>query len=99
MSRGPGIVERQLADIFAREPRGVFTTEMLCRRVYLIEKVQKKHRVSVLRALKRLAARSFPTLWRKVQKYERDDLWFDYRAYPRGAADRAAANQRRPRKS
>ena len=98
MSKGPGIVERRLRDIFAKDPRGVFTTEMLCRRVYRVKDVQKKHRVAVLRALKRLANRSLPTLWRRVQKYERDDLWFDYRAYPSRDTIGSSAKERRPRK-
>jgi len=91
MSKGPGTVERRLRDIFAKEPRGVFTTETLCRGVYRMGKVQKKHRVAVLRALKRLATRSMPTLWRRVQKHERDDAWYDYRFFPRRADDRAQA--------
>jgi hypothetical protein len=98
MSNGPGSVERCLREVFAKEPKGVFTTEMLCRRVYGEKKIEKKHRVAVLRALKRLAERSLPTLWRRVQKFERDDLWFDYRAYPSRAVDRGSAKDRRPRK-
>ena len=96
MSSGPGTVERQLRDIFAREPKGVFTTGMLCRRVYRVKEVRKKHRVAVLRALKRLANRSLPTLWRRAQKYDRDDIWFDHRAYPSRAG--GSATELRPRK-
>jgi hypothetical protein len=98
MSKGPGAVERKLRDIFVKEPKGVFTTEVLCRRVYQVKKVQKKHRVAVLRALKRLAIRSMPTLWRRVQKHERDDAWYDYRSFPSRTDDRAFAIERRPRK-
>ena len=65
MSRGPGHVERKLGDVFARAPQSVFTTDVLCRRVYRVKEVEKRHRVAVLRALKRLAARSMPTLWRE----------------------------------
>jgi hypothetical protein len=98
MSRGPGTVQRRLQEIFAREPKGVFTTEMLCRGMYGQKKVQKKHRVAVLRALKRLAAWPMSTLWRKVQKHERDDAWYDYRSFPGRAYDRARATEPRPRK-
>lgn len=98
MSRGPGHVERKLGDVFARAPQGVFTTDVLCRRVYRVKKVEKRHRVAVLRALKRLAARSMPTLWRRVLKHERDDAWYDYRSLPGRAVDRGPAAERRPRK-
>jgi hypothetical protein len=98
MSRGPGTVERRLRDIFAEDAKGVFLTSMLCQRVYRVRKVQKKHRVAVLRALKRLARRSMPTLWRRVLKHERDDEWYDYRAFQWRASDRAPAISPRPRK-
>lgn len=98
MSRGPGTVERRLQQLFERHPSGVFTTETLCRRVYRVSVVEKKHRVAVLRALKNLARRTLPTLWRRVQKHERDDAWYDYRKYPRRADDHAAAAEPRPRK-
>jgi hypothetical protein len=98
MSKGPGSVESKLRDIFAKDRHGVFTTETLCRRVYGVKEIQKKHRVAVLRALKRLAIRSMPTLWRRVQKHERDDAWYDYRSFPSRAHDRAAAKEPRPRK-
>ena len=98
MSRGSGAVERQLRDIFANAPNGVFTTSTLCQLVYNVKEVRKKHRVAVLKALKRLAHRSMPTLWRKVQRYERDDLWYDYRFFPGLARDRAPVSEPRPRK-
>jgi hypothetical protein len=98
MSRGPGAIQRKLLAIFTKDARGVFTTEMLCHYVYNIEKVQKKHRVSILRAIKRLAGSSMPTLWRKAAKFQRDDEWYDYRCYPGRAHDRAPAAEARPRK-
>jgi hypothetical protein len=98
MSRGPGTVERRLRDIFADDAKGVFSTAMLCQRVYPVRKVQKKHRVAVLRALKRLTRRSMPTLWRRVLRHDRDDEWYDSRAFPGRAANRASAIAPRPRK-
>jgi hypothetical protein len=99
MGRGPGGVERRLKEIFESEPNGVFSTETLCRLVYPgIKSVQKKHRVSVLRAIKNLAGRSMPHLWRKVEKYDRDDVWYDYRSFPIRKKDRAPAIAPRPRK-
>ena len=99
MSKGPGDIERRLRDLLKDSPKNPFTTEMLCRQVYGVQVVKKKHRVAVLRALKRLSTRSMPTLWRKVQKHERSDLWYDYRSFPRHANDRGPAAEKRPRKS
>jgi hypothetical protein len=98
MSRGPGAVEGRLREIFGNNPTGVFSTGALCRRVYRVQTVQKKHRVAVLRALKRLALRSMPTLWRRAQKHDREDVWFDHRAFPSRAKDGAPAVDNRPHK-
>lgn len=98
MSRGPGFVERTLLSVFAVDPRGVFTTEELCYRVFRISKVDKKHRVSVLRALKRLSQTSMPTLWRAVPRGQRDDEWYDRRYYPGRKPNSASAAKPRPRK-
>ena len=47
--------ERTIKAVFAAEPDDVFTTEELCRKVYpRIKQVQKKHRVAVIRAAKKL---------------------------------------------
>lgn len=99
MSRGPGSVERKLLSVFAVDPRGVFTTEELCYRVFRISKVDKKHRVSVLRALKRLGQTSMPTLWRAVPRGQRDDEWYDRRYYPGRKPNSASAAKPRPRKA
>ena len=54
MSRGPGKIERAIRQLMAAEPTGAWTVEDLCERVYAgINRVEKKHRVSVLRALRR----------------------------------------------
>jgi hypothetical protein len=95
MSKGAGSIERKLQSIFARDPKFVLTTGALCQEVYGIKKVQKKHRVAVLRALKTLAKRSMPSLWRRAQRHERDDVWYDYRHFPGRAEDRAPATERR----
>ena len=98
VGKGLGQVQRRLRDLFVNNPRGVFTTEGLCRHVYPGVQVRKKHRVAVLRAMKRLAQDSMPTLWRKVQRFERDDLWYDYRFFPEYRRDRGPAGDRRPPK-
>lgn len=99
MSRGPGRVETLLRHVFLDSPEGIFTTAELCRHVYGRGRIEKKHRVAVLRALRSLARRSMPTLWRTVRRYERsDDLWFDHRTYAKRSRDSASALSRRPRK-
>ena len=54
MSRGPGCVERAI--IAALTPDNALTTQELCERCY-DEPIIKKHRVAVLRALKRVRDR------------------------------------------
>ena len=58
MSRGPGRIERAIAAILDAEPDNAFTTEDLCERVYPgVNRVEKKHRVAVLRAANKLIKR------------------------------------------
>jgi hypothetical protein len=98
MSKGPGYIERQLAEIFAKNPGDPFSTRALCLHVYRTREVQKKHRVSVLRALKKIAKSSMPTLRRRVLKFERDDEWFDSRTGTFPVKGTARATDPRPRK-
>jgi hypothetical protein len=58
MSRGPGRIERAIKAAFEAEPTRVFTTEHLCARVYPgVASIEKKHRVSLIRAAKRVVQR------------------------------------------
>ena len=58
MSRGPGRIERAIKAAFDAEPTRVFTTEHLCARVYPgVDAIEKKHRVSLIRAAKRVIQR------------------------------------------
>ena len=58
MSRGPGRIERAIAAILDAEADNAFTTEDLCERVYSgVNRVEKKHRVAVLRAANKLVKR------------------------------------------
>src|SRR6266852_1906054 len=57
MGKGPGRVEQIIDAVFAAEPDNAFTIEDLCERVYPGEPIEKKHRVSVLRAAKQVAKR------------------------------------------
>lgn len=58
MSRGPGRIERAIKAAFEAEPTRVFTTEYLCTHVYpSATTIEKKHRVSLIRAAKRVLQR------------------------------------------
>lgn len=59
MSRGPGHIQRAIEAVFAAEPDNAFTTEDLCDRIYHgNNRVERKHRVAVLRAAKNVCTRS-----------------------------------------
>jgi len=58
MSRGPGRLERAIADAFARWPSATFTFEDLGPICYPgLNRVEKKHRVAITRAADRVADR------------------------------------------
>jgi hypothetical protein len=63
MSRGPGRTQQGIAALIASEPDGAWTTTQLCRHIYG-RYVEKKHRVAVSRALRRM---KLPPLWEVVQ--------------------------------
>ena len=69
MSRGPGRVERAIKAAFDAEPTRVFTTEYLCAHVYAgATKIEKKHRVSLIRAAKRVLQRELN--WRMTRTHK-----------------------------
>jgi hypothetical protein len=97
MSKGPGYIQRQLIDLFAR--KRLFRTKDLCREVFRVKYVRKKHRVAVLRALKGMAKTGKLNIWRAVEKNSRDDFWFDYdRSLRKPLINTASADKPRPRK-
>ena len=58
MSRGPGRIERAIEAAFDAEPDNAFNIEDLCERVYHgLNRVEKKHRVAVLRAMRAVVRR------------------------------------------
>jgi hypothetical protein len=60
----PGAVEQKIAAIIDAEPDNAFTIEDLCERVYDgLRQVEKKHRVAVIRAAKKLAHRRNSLTW------------------------------------
>jgi hypothetical protein len=77
MSKGPGRVQRQLLEVFTKNGSTIFSTEDLCRAVFGADQVDKKRRVSILRALKSLTGLQALDLYRAVLKGRRDDLWFN----------------------
>lgn len=78
MSKGPGCVERKLIEIFRRTKRSaLLSTYDLCCEVFGKSTIEKKHRVSVLRAMKRISERGDVDIWRIVLRGQPDDVWFN----------------------
>jgi hypothetical protein len=77
MSKGPGKIQRQLIEIFTKTESEIFSTEDLCRAIFRVTRVDKKQRVSILRALKSLTELQALNIYRAVLKGHRDDFWFD----------------------
>lgn len=83
MSKGLGRVQRKIMDAFGRSSDGYFSTSELCRLVYETDRIEKKHRVAVTRALRNLARGELPYLWKWELPYEQtDDIWYDYKRLP-----------------
>ena len=69
----------------------------MCEAVYGAGQAEKRHRVAVIRALKRLAATRMPTLARRVLELERaSDVWFDSRGLQTMPSAAAGAKEPRP---
>jgi hypothetical protein len=60
MSRGPGRVQQTITDLIASDPHGAWTVREICERLYPGWRVEKKHRVAVTRALRRM---KLPGTW------------------------------------
>src|SRR6185312_1628273 len=103
MSRGPGRVERAIKAAFDAEPTRVFTTEYLCTLVYGgAIKIEKKHRVSLIRAAKRVLQRELNWRMRRTQLPGAPFLFFNEAitepttdiAGPHGLRDMSTATRR-----
>jgi hypothetical protein len=58
MSRGPGRIERAVEALFTSQPHMTYSTDELVEAVYRgVNRVEKKHRVAVLRAADNVAKR------------------------------------------
>ena len=83
MSRGPGWIQERLLEIFSNARGEALSTTELCRKVYGEVAIHKKHRVAVLRAVRKLASGPLNGVWRARQRFERADaLWYEYRYLP-----------------
>jgi hypothetical protein len=78
MSKGPGKIQNRLIALFQKNRERYFSTEELCRSVFDVWHVEKKHRVSVLRALKRISKPDRLNIYRAVRTHSNDDFWFIY---------------------
>jgi hypothetical protein len=59
MSRGLGRIQQAIIELIETEPHGAWTTTQLCQHTY-DDSVEKRHRVAVARALRRM---TLPPLW------------------------------------
>jgi len=81
LSRGLGRVQQAVLAAFAVDPTAALGTDEICRAVYAVDRVEKRHRVAVLRALKRISQTGVLRLARRVQELEKaSDVWFDLAA-------------------
>ncbi len=87
MSRGPGVIERAVEAAFASNPSGTFTVEELAVLAYPgLNRVEKKHRVAVIRAADKVATRCGWQGW-KVYRPTHPRLYlnpYDLRSYAIG---------------
>lgn len=74
MSRGPGHVECTIATLFTNNPSATFSTNELVAAVYQEDGPEKKHRVAVLRAAAKVAARLGCWEQWKCERWGQDDL-------------------------
>jgi hypothetical protein len=54
MSKGPGRIQRTIKELFEAELDNAFTTTELCERVYGVKETDKRHRIAVIRAAKKI---------------------------------------------
>src|SRR6266403_746188 len=72
------LVERVRPMIAPIGAGGKHPTSELCKRVYRVTKIEKKHRVAVLRAMQTLVERDAVSIWRvRLESKKSDDEWFN----------------------
>jgi hypothetical protein len=78
MSSGLGRVAAELLSIFLKESADFHPTTELCKRIYRVTDVEKKHRVAVLRAMQTLVDRGEISISRvRLENEKSDDEWFN----------------------
>ena len=80
MSKGPGKVQCAVRQLLISNPDSAFTIEDICRRVYAIETVEKKHKVAVYRAIYKMKSpdgQAWSFDWEKARYswHQRHVLW------------------------
>ena len=60
MSRGPGRVQKLIKGLIASDPHGAWSVTQLCKHIYPDAAIDKKHRVAVTRALRKMV---LPATW------------------------------------
>lgn len=79
MSRGPGRTERAIEALFQGHPDDAFTIEDIADRVYAgINRTEKRHRVSVLRAAKKTCERMTDWTWYVGENRGNTLVFFNY---------------------
>jgi hypothetical protein len=73
MSRGLGVVQQAILQLIASDSSGAWTIAQICRHVYPgLRWVEKKHRVAVIRALRRT---KLPGTWETARYFGSTELW------------------------
>ena len=60
MSRGRGRLQNIITDLIASDPHGAWSVTQLCKHIYRDARIEKKHRVAVIRALRKMV---LPSTW------------------------------------
>jgi hypothetical protein len=74
MSRGPGRIQRVITDLLAAEPHGVWTVAQLCQLAYPKQRVEKKHRVAMWRAIHHI---ELGPVWQLTERTDTESYLFN----------------------
>jgi hypothetical protein len=80
MSKGLGRVQREIDSIFENNPNDSFTVEELYIRIYGRYRIEKRHRVAVIRAAKAVAQRHPNIVSWRAEIRGRTLLFFNHRS-------------------
>ncbi len=91
-------MQRAILAAFQKASFPAFDTSELCQTVYGTKSIEKKHRVSVIRALRGLSEEPLLILWQWVPGFEKTDIvWYDYRRLPLDGPGRRPVRHNRKR--